>query len=64
VLLGRSDRQHDPVVSLQVGRDLHPVRLVDPHRSVLASAFGALRSLLLPVAASDTAGAASNRPER
>ena len=32
MLLGRAERQHDPVVSLEVGVDLHPVELVDAHR--------------------------------
>src|SRR5438128_1465559 len=32
MLLGRADREHDPVVSAQVGLELHPVEVPDPHR--------------------------------
>src|SRR5262249_9810188 len=32
MLLGRADGEHDPVVSGQVGLELHPVEVADPHR--------------------------------
>jgi pimeloyl-ACP methyl ester carboxylesterase len=32
MLLGRADGEHDPVVSAQVGLELHPVEVADPHR--------------------------------
>jgi hypothetical protein len=32
MLLGRADGEHDPVVSTQVGLELHPVEVADPHR--------------------------------
>ena len=32
MLLGRADGEHDPVVSAQVGLELHPVEVADSHR--------------------------------
>jgi hypothetical protein len=32
VLLGRADGEHDPIVTAQVGLELHPVEVADPHR--------------------------------
>ena len=32
MLLGRADGEHDSVVSTQVGLELHPVEVADPHR--------------------------------
>jgi len=32
MLLGRADGEHDPVVSAQVGLELHPVEVADPHQ--------------------------------
>jgi hypothetical protein len=32
MLLGRADGKHDPVVSVQVGLELHPIEVANPHR--------------------------------
>ena len=39
VLLGRAERQHDSVVALEVGLELHPVQIVDPHWWRIVSAL-------------------------
>ena len=33
VLLDRAEREHEPIVALQVALDLHPVAVLDPHRA-------------------------------
>jgi len=39
VLLDRPERQHDPIVVLEVGLELHPVAIDDTHSCIVTSMF-------------------------